>query len=62
VTRLIKLSDVSAQVGLATSRIYELRAAGQFPEPIRIGRSVRWSEAEVQAWIQSRLQAREQGA
>lgn len=51
VDRLLKIGDVSAQVGLGKSAIYEMITAGTFPVPIKIGCASRWSLLEVQQWI-----------
>jgi prophage regulatory protein len=49
--RLLKLSEVSARVGLGKTRIYAMIAVGTFPAPYKIGKASRWSEREVVAWI-----------
>ena len=55
--------QVQARTGLARSSIYRLMRCGAFPEPRRIGqRAVRWSEAELTAWLAERPKAKGQGA
>ncbi len=49
--RLLTLFQVEDQTGFRKSKIYELIAAKEFPEPIHFGRAVRWMESEVQLWI-----------
>ncbi|MGA1561165.1 MAG: helix-turn-helix transcriptional regulator [bacterium] len=49
--RLLTLSQVEDQTGFRKSKIYELIAAKEFPEPIHFGLAVRWLESEVQLWI-----------
>ena len=45
--RVLRLRDVRARTGQATSTIYAAMAAGKFPRPIPLGeRAVGWLEAE----------------
>ena len=55
---LIRLPEVSRQVGLGKSAIYELIAANAFPAPIKLGRYSRWSQNEVQSWVEQQKAAR----
>lgn len=55
---LIPIREVCRQAGIGQTRVYELMAAGQFPKSVHLGRSVRWSEREVQQWIADRLNER----
>ncbi|MDO8414641.1 MAG: AlpA family transcriptional regulator [Agitococcus sp.] len=56
--RIIRLSEVVTRVGLCRASIYNLIKAGDFPTQIQLGlNSVGWIENEVQAWIDSRIQA-----
>jgi len=43
--------------GLTKSSLYRLIAKGDFPKPIQIGAASRWSEIEVQAWIETKRKA-----
>lgn len=56
--RLLKITEVSAQVGLGKSAIYEMITAGAFPAPVKIGCASRWSELEIQKWIEDRKRER----
>lgn len=59
-TRLLRRPVVLARVGLSSSTLYELIAAGDFPSPIPIGRqAVAWLESEVEAWIKNRIEQRD---
>ncbi|WP_371369987.1 helix-turn-helix transcriptional regulator [Pseudomonas sp. QL9] len=49
---LIKLPEVCRQAGFGKSAIYDMITAGTFPEPIKLGFASRWSQLEVQAWIE----------
>lgn len=49
--RLLRAEDIAEQTGLSLARVYALVRAGQIPH-IRVGRSVRFSEAAILAWIE----------
>ena len=58
--RLIRRPEVLERVGLSSSTLYEMTAAGDFPAPIPIGRkAVAWLESEVLDWIKSRIEQRD---
>lgn len=49
--RLLRLPDVADRVALSPRMVQKMAAAGTFPQPLRIGRAVRWREADVTHWI-----------
>jgi prophage regulatory protein len=54
--KLIRLPEVRQRVPLSRSMIYLLIQRGEFPKPISLGRrSVAWIEAEIDAWVASRI-------
>lgn len=55
---LIKLPEVCRQVGFGKSTIYGLIAADEFPAPTKLGRYSRWSQQEIQTWINEQKAAR----
>ena len=55
---ILRLPAVKASTGLSRSTIYLRVAAGTFPKPVGLGgRAVGWLEAEVQEWLQRRIEA-----
>ena len=49
---------VKATTGLSRSTIYLRVAEGTFPKPVSLGGgAVGWVEAEVQEWLQQRIDA-----
>lgn len=50
--RLIKLEDVMHQVGMGKTKIYDMIQFEEFPAPIKLGRYSRWSQLEIQEWIE----------
>lgn len=60
-TRILRLPQVLALVGLRRSTVYNHIQNGVFPKPIKLGRASGWIQAEVQAWIQSQIDASRRG-
>ena len=55
-TRILRLPEVLARVGLSRSTVYQLMAAGDFPGSVRLTRnSVGWRSDDIDAWIASRV-------
>ncbi|MEQ4620776.1 AlpA family phage regulatory protein [Providencia vermicola] len=46
ITRLTRLTD---------KWFYKLIQDGEFPKPIKLGRSSRWLKSEVENWLQARI-------
>ena len=66
---ILRLPDVKRSTGLSRSTIYLRITQGTFPKPVSLGgRAVGWLEAEIQEWLQRRIEtgrsesARGQGA
>lgn len=67
---LIRMPEVMAIVGLARPTIYKLmsQTGSGFPLPVKLNEStargapVAWVLSEVQAWVKSRMNAREKVA
>ena len=56
--RLIRRPAVEGMTGLSRSSLYDKIRRGEFPAPVSLGASaVAWIEAEVNAWIQARIEA-----
>ncbi len=57
-TRILRLPNVKSRTGLSRSTIYALIKDKRFPKYINLGaRSVGWLESEIEAWIESRINA-----
>jgi prophage regulatory protein len=55
-TRILRLPEVKARVGLCRASIYQRIAIGSFPKQISLGaRAVGWLEHEIEAWIAERI-------
>jgi prophage regulatory protein len=51
----LRISDVTAKIGLSRVTIWRKVRAGQFPTPIELSANrIAWAESEVAAWQESR--------
>jgi prophage regulatory protein len=65
VNKLIRIKSVLDLTGISRSYTYQLVKNGGFPKPVQLiqgGTSVAWIESEVQSWVDSRIQARDEVA
>jgi prophage regulatory protein len=54
---ILRLPAVKARTGLSRSTIYLRIAGGTFPKAVNLGgRAVGWIEAELQGWLENRIQ------
>ncbi|MCY4364785.1 MAG: AlpA family phage regulatory protein [Chloroflexi bacterium] len=54
-SRILRRGEVLALTGLSKSLMYEMRARGDFPSPIRLSkRAVGWYQTEIIEWMASR--------
>lgn len=49
--RLLSFHQVQPQVQLSRVTIWRWEKEGKFPKHIKLGRSIRWRESDIQAWI-----------
>ena len=55
---ILRLPAVLARTGLSRSTIYLRVSEGSFPAPVSLGdRAVGWIEAEIQEWLEQRIEA-----
>ncbi|BAU76164.1 helix-turn-helix transcriptional regulator [Metapseudomonas furukawaii] len=50
--RLIKIEEVMLQIGMGRTKLYDMIQLEEFPAPVKLGRYSRWSQLEVQDWIE----------
>ncbi len=55
---ILRRNQVENRTGLSRSTIYLRISQGAFPKPIDLGggRAVGWIEAEIDAWLKSRIE------
>lgn len=55
---VIRLESVKKRTGISRSNIYKLMSEGLFPKSISLGaRAVGWIEAEINEWIEQRIES-----
>jgi prophage regulatory protein len=60
---ILRLPAVKTSTGLSRSTIYLRVSQGKFPKPVSLGgRAVGWLEAEIQDWLQRRIEASRKAA
>jgi prophage regulatory protein len=58
--RILRLPEVMRRTGLRRDSIYRLGHDGAFPRPVKISeRATGWIEAEVDAFVEQRIAARD---
>lgn len=53
--QLVDMKFITRLTGLTDKWFYKLIQDGAFPKPIKLGRSSRWLQSEVEAWLQQRI-------
>ena len=53
--KMVDMAFITHFTGLTDKWFYKLIKDGDFPKPIKLGRSSRWMQSEVEAWVQNRI-------
>ena len=53
--QFVDMAFITRLTGLTDEWFYKLIKDGEFPKPIKLGRSSRWLQSEVEAWLQERI-------
>ena len=53
--QLVYMRFITKLTGLTDKWFYKLIKDGLFPRPIKLGRSSRWKQSEVELWLQQRI-------
>ncbi|MEK2485632.1 AlpA family transcriptional regulator [Providencia stuartii] len=59
--QFIDMKFITQLTGLTDKWFYKLIQDGEFPKPIKLGRSSRWLKSEVEHWLQERIQESREG-
>lgn len=57
--RLVTPQEVAAYLGITVRTLSRWTAAGEFPGPLKVGRSVRFVGAEIALWVDGQIKSRE---
>ncbi|EPL0744121.1 MULTISPECIES: helix-turn-helix transcriptional regulator [Morganellaceae] len=55
--QFIDMKFITHLTGLTDKWFYKLIQEGEFPKPIKLGRSSRWLKSEVEHWLNERITA-----
>ncbi|HCM9518992.1 TPA: helix-turn-helix transcriptional regulator [Enterobacter chengduensis] len=55
--KFVDMAFITRLTGLTDKWFYKLIQLGEFPKPIKLGRSSRWLQSEVETWLQQRITA-----
>ena len=59
--RILKARQVAEEINVSVPQVYKLVSIGRFPGPIKLGeRGSGWLRTEIDAWLQSREDARDE--
>ncbi|BFI63255.1 Rha family transcriptional regulator [Yersinia pseudotuberculosis] len=53
--QLVDMAFITGFTQLTDKWFYKLIQLGEFPKPIKLGRSSRWLQSEVEAWVKERI-------
>lgn len=53
--QFIDMKFITKLTGLTDKWFYKLIQDGQFPKPIKLGRSSRWLQSDIEQWLQTRI-------
>ncbi|HFF8522853.1 TPA: helix-turn-helix transcriptional regulator [Providencia rettgeri] len=53
--QFIDMKFITKLTGLTDKWFYKLIQDGEFPKPIKLGRSSRWLRSEIEQWLQNRI-------
>lgn len=53
--KMVDMAFITRFTGLTDKWFYKLIKDGGLPKPIKLGRSSRWMQSEVEAWVQQRI-------
>ncbi|MFJ5384107.1 helix-turn-helix transcriptional regulator [Pectobacterium sp. CHL-2024] len=54
--QFVDMAFITKLTGLTDKWFYKLIKDGLFPKPIKLGRSSRWLQSEVETWLQLRIE------
>lgn len=48
---LLTVRNLAALLKVSTRQVWKMTSAGRLPEPVRLGRSVRWRAGDIDEWV-----------
>lgn len=59
--KMVDMAFITEFSGCSDKWFYKLIQDGFFPKPIKLGRSSRWLQSEIEDWVQQRIADSRQG-
>ncbi len=56
--RLLDVRAVANRLSVSARAVWKWAASGRLPSPLRVSRSVRWRESDIDRWIRAGCPAR----
>ena len=53
--KMVDMKFITEFTGLTDKWFYKLIQDGEVPKPIKLGRSSRWMQSEIELWVQNRV-------
>ncbi|MDQ5992395.1 helix-turn-helix transcriptional regulator [Providencia stuartii] len=53
--QLVDIKFITQFTGLTDKWFYKLIKEGEFPKPIKLGRSSRWFKSEIEQWLENKI-------
>ena len=53
--KMVDMTFITTFTGLSDKWFYKLIQEGLFPKPIKMGRSSRWLQSEIEEWVKNRI-------
>ncbi|MDX4945931.1 helix-turn-helix transcriptional regulator [Providencia manganoxydans] len=53
--QLVDIKFITEFTGLTDKWFYKLIKEGEFPKPIKLGRSSRWFKSEIEQWLENKI-------
>ena len=53
--KMVDIVFITEYTGCSDKWFYKLIQEGSFPKPIKLGRSSRWLQSEIENWVQQRI-------
>ena len=51
----LKVREVAQKLNISRSSVYEFMRRGNFPQPYKFGKTIRWNEVDIEDWAKSQI-------
>ena len=48
---LLNVKDIASRLRVSARQVWKLHSSGRLPEPVRLGRWVRWRATDIERWV-----------